>query len=507
MKRMLHFCAVVFAMMLFISARAERINHEGRILGPLLTVTNAVLFNTNMADAVVSSMQIFPPNNPWNEDISRAPVLPNSADMISKITNDLAVDRQTLKLFFEMNYVLVPTNQPNVPITFFMYANESDPSPYPIPTNMPVETWPRASPTNDLVAWQKDATNYGGDRHSIIVMPGSNLVWETWLTKLTNTGWRAANGAKFNMNGNTLRTPGWTSADAAGLPMFPALVRYDECQRGMVEHAMRIVVKQTRREYIYPATHFASTNSASLTNIPAMGQRLRLKQNFTIPSNWTLEEKAVAKGLKKYGAFVADNGNFFSISVTPDNRWPSGCFNRINSLSITNFEVIQTTGPTNGTRTPHPHVAYAGADFNANTGAPMTLQGYVATFTNFPVTNVWKPYSGPTNLVFANTNQTNTTVTFNTTGTYTLMLSSDDGVHPIAYDAVVVNVVSNPIFTGAVRSGTNVNLTWVGGSPPFVLEKTASFSPANWIPVLTNNASPANVPNLGNGGFFRLRSQ
>ena len=135
-----------------------------------------------------------------------------------------------------------------------------------------------------------------------------------------------------------------------GLPMFPALPRYDECERGMVEHACRLVVKRTRRQYIYPATHYASTTPATQTNVPAMGQRLRLKSSFVIPPTWTKEEKAILLALKKYGAIVADNGNFFSISVTPDDRWPANAFSHLSTVGITNFEVIQTTGPTEGPR-------------------------------------------------------------------------------------------------------------------------------------------------------------
>lgn len=494
-------------MALSCAAFGERINQEGRILGTLLAVTNSILFNTSEADAVVSSMQILPVNNPWNEDISRAPVLSNSAAMISQITNDLATNRQTLRLFYEMNYVLVPTNQPNVPINFFNYADESEPSPYPFPTNTPVETWPIASPTTNLSNWQRDVNNVGGDRHSIVVMPSSNIIWETWLTRLRTNGWEASNGARFDLNTNGLRPAGWTSGDAAGLQMFPALVRFDECQRGMVEHAMRIVVKRTRREYIYPATHYASTNPATMVNIPAMGQRVRLKAGFSIPANWTKEERAVALGLKKYGAMVADNGGFFSISVTPDDRWPASCFSHINSLAITNFEVVQTTGPGNGPRSPNPPLAFAGPDFSAPVGISVPLQGFVATFTNLPVTNLWKLYSGPTNLNFSAPNQTNSTVTFNAAGTYTLLLSATDGLHPVAYDAVVVSVASNPSISGLTRNGTNVILSWTGGSAPFVLERKNTLSDPTWTPVQTNSVSPATLPLTGQTGYFRIRGQ
>ncbi len=337
------------------SGRAElRINHEGRNLGPPPVVTNAVLFNTPEADAILSAMQIFPVTNPWNEDVSQRPVLPNSDAMIAQIMADLLSSRRTLRAFQEMNFVLVPDSQPMVPITFVDYPDESDPSPYPIPLNLPIETWPTGTGSLTLEQWQKDATNLGGDRHAIIVQPGTGLLWEMWQAKYTNSQWQASNGARFNLNTNGLRPAGWTSGDAAGLPMFPALPRYDECQRGMVEHACRLVVARSRKEYIYPATHYASTTAAAQTNVPAMGQRLRLKAGFVIPSNWTKEEKAILLGLKKYGGLVADNGNFFSLSVTPDNRWPAGAFDHLATVGITNFEVIQTTGPNEGPRVPGP---------------------------------------------------------------------------------------------------------------------------------------------------------
>ncbi len=154
---------------------------------------------------------------------------------------------------------------------------------YPIPTNMPVETWPRGTGSLMLDQWQRDVNRTGGDRPSIIVMPGAGFVWETWLTRLVGGAWEASNGAKFNLNSNALRPAGWTSADAAGLPMFPSLVRDDECERGVVEHALRLIVKRTRCEYIYPATHYASTIPAASRQYPAMGQRFRLKANFVIP--------------------------------------------------------------------------------------------------------------------------------------------------------------------------------------------------------------------------------
>src|SRR3954462_10619232 len=228
-----------------------------------------------------------------------------------------------------------------------------------------------------LSQWQEDTNNVGGDRHAIIVQPGSGNFWETWQAKRIGTNWQASTGARFNLNSNGLRPAGWTSGDAAGLPMFPAIVRYDECQRGMVDHALRIGVAKSRREYIYPATHFASSISASSTTYPAMGQRVRLKASFVIPDNWTIEEKAVLRALKKYGALVADNGNFFSVSVCPDDRFASSAFDHLSTIGISNFEVIQTTGLTEGPRLPGAPSVNAGVDQFLEWPTNISLSGSV----------------------------------------------------------------------------------------------------------------------------------
>src|SRR5947208_2278948 len=394
-----------------LSANADRINHAGRLLGPAPSVTNAVLFNTPEADAILAAMQVFPADSAWNEDISRRPTLTNSDAMIAQISGDLLSTRRTLRAFNEMNFALIPDAQPLVPINFTLYGDESDPSPYPIPSNLPVETWPSGTGLLTLQQWQQNVNNDRGDRHTIIVQPGTGFIWETWLTKLNAGQWEAANGAKFDLKSNALRPAGWTSGDAAGLPMFAALPRFDECERGEIEHALRIVVKRTRAEFIYPARHYASVPNSIDPNVPAMGQRLRLKSGFAIPGNWTKQEKAVLAALKKYGALVADNGNFFSISVTPDNRWPAGCFDRLTTVGTTNYEVIQTTGQNEGPRSPNPPGANAGPDRTVSPVQQVTLQGSV-TWIGLPTTNRWKLYSGAGTATFADATRTNTTVNF-----------------------------------------------------------------------------------------------
>src|SRR5664280_827652 len=232
-------------------AVAERINQEGRILGPLPAFTNAILFNTTNADAVVSAMQILPVTNPWNECISNRPVLSNSDAMIAQIMSDLSASRRTLIAFQEMNFVLAPDHQPQVSFEFVDYPDDSDLNGgtypyglYPIPTNMPIEGWPTQTGGQTLSQWQTN--DDGSDRHSIIVQPGAGFSFETWNALRVGTSWQAANGAIFNLNTNGQRPAGWTSGDAAGFPMFPALPRFDEVERGMAEHACRIVVKRSR---------------------------------------------------------------------------------------------------------------------------------------------------------------------------------------------------------------------------------------------------------------------
>jgi hypothetical protein len=488
---------------------AERINQDGRILELLPVVTNSILFNSTNADAVVSAMQIFPVTNPWNEDISHRPLLANSDAMIARINSDLTASH-SLTPEFEMNFVLAPDNQMLVSNQFVTYPDDSDLNGgtypfglYPIPTNMPVEKWPVGTGTQTLLQWQTN--DDGSDRHSIIVQPGNGLIWETWNALRVGTNWQAGNGAIFNLNTNGLRMEGLTSGDAAGLPMFPALVRYDEAERGMVEHACRIVVKHSRKAYIYPATHDASVPSTTDTNVPAMGQHVRLKASFVIPDGWTKEEKAVLLALKKYGALVVDNGNYFSISVTPDDRWPANCFNDLTSVAITNFEVIQTTGPNEGPRSPGAPLADAGSDQTAPVGLPFQLQGAVL-FTGAPPVISWKLYSGPGPVIFGDATLTNTTVNFSVPGIYTLELSADDGTHAVTYDAVVITV-TNGISVSIALTGTNMNISWTGGSPPYVVQRIGILAATTWSDIVTTSVQNTSVPITNIGGFFRVKGQ
>ncbi len=476
---------------------AERINQEGRLLGAEPVVTAPILFNTPEADAVVGAMQIMPLDSPWNEDVSARPLLANSDAMIAQIRADLGASRRTLRAFFEMNYVLVPDGQPPVPVAFVDYPDESDPAPYPLPDSLPVERWPRETGALTLAQWQQDVNNEGGDRHAIAVMPGTGGLWELWQARRVGGAWQASNGARFDLRSNALRPAGWTSGDAAGLPMFPALVRYDECRRGMVEHAMRIVVARTRREYLYPANHYASSTPATQVNVPAMGQRVRLKAGFAIPADWTLYERAVCLGLKKYGALVADNGGFFSISVTPDDRYPDGAFDHLASIDVSNFEVVQGTGPAEGPRSPGAPTAAAGADFEIPCPAPAALAGAAS---GAGATAAWTKISGPGDVSFGNPARAATPVSFAMPGTSTLMLTVRDGVHAPARDAVVVHVSLPAVI---MRIGDNATVIFRSAAGQTYTVERADAAAGPWTPVAGNLAGTGAGLSVRDPGVFR----
>jgi len=235
-----------------------------------------------------------------------------------------------------------------------------------------------------------------------------------------------------------------------------------------------------------------------------MGQRVRLKSSFVIPPAWTKHEKAVLLALKKYGAIVADNGNFFSISVTPDDRWPANAFSHLTSIGITNFEVIQATGSNQGPRSPGAPGANAGPDQSVPLTQPAQLQGSVSYTSAPPITVQWKLYSGPGQVTFGNAAQTNTTATFSAPGVYTLLLSADDGIHAVAYDAVVITAANSFNLSASVNA-PNLNLAWTGGSAPFVVETTSNLFPASWYGVVTTSSQNVSLPMTGTQGYYRVK--
>jgi hypothetical protein len=184
---------------------------------------------------------------------------------------------------------------------------------------------------------QRDTAGLGGDRHAIVVDPESGVLYELFGAKLTDRGWQASCAAIFDLKSNKLRPAGWTSADAAGLPIFPAVIRHDELKAGEIKHALRVTVRNTRRAYVAPATHFASSKTDS--NLPRMGERLRLKADFDI-SSFSREVQTILKALKKHGMLVADNGIEWAISCTPDERIPV-LHEELRKVKGSAFEVVE----------------------------------------------------------------------------------------------------------------------------------------------------------------------
>jgi hypothetical protein len=299
-------------------------------------LTKPVMFNTPEADKILANLHVFPPDNPWNEDVSKRPVHPTSAKMIAGIGAD-----KRLAYNLDMSFVLVPPDQKRVPVKIRMYPAESDPGPYPVPDNAPIEDWPADG--RQLAERQRAKEN--GDRHVIVVDPVNRMLYEFWQGRKTDAGWEASCEATFDLKTNKLRPDGWTSSDAAGLPIFPAVVRYDECERGLVSHAMRFTVRRSRKAYVYPATHFASRLTDE--TLPRMGERFRLRQDFD-ESGYSPHVRAILKGLKKYGMFMADNGGDWRLSIAPDRRIKG--LDELRKVKGSDFEVVQTTGPDEGPR-------------------------------------------------------------------------------------------------------------------------------------------------------------
>ncbi len=311
---------------------------SGRSLPKMPAITKPILFNTPEADRILEALQVFPADNPWNTDISEWPLHPNSQKIIASIGA-----AKPFRYNPDMGFILVPPRQTRYIVRITEFPDESDKGPFPIPAEMPIEGWPaRFKRTPELQKLrledvQRDTQNEGGDRHAIVVDPVNRMLYELYHTKKTTRGWQAAQASIFDLKTNKLRPDGWTSADAAGLPIFPAVVRYDELQRGMVEHAMRVTVTRSRKAYVYPARHHASKLTDE--NLPRMGERLRLRQDFDI-SGFSAEVQAILKGLKRYGMFVADNGIDWAISVAPDERIPE-LHDELRKIKGSDFEVVQ----------------------------------------------------------------------------------------------------------------------------------------------------------------------
>ncbi len=273
--------------------------------------------------ATISGCQVFPADNAWNRDISQLSVHTKSADYINTIGTS-----RTLHPDFGENqdygipFNVVPVTQPKVEIAFTAYGDESDPGPYPIPADAKVEG--------------------GSDSHVLVLETGTCTLYELFNARKNpnNSSWYADSGAIWHLDSNDLRPFGWTSADAAGLPILPGLIRYDEVAAGEIKHAIRFTASRSQNGYILPATHHAGSNNA---DYPPMGLRVRLKADYDI-STLTGQARVIATALKKYGFILADNGSNWYFQGATDPRWNDDELNQLKDIPGSAFEAVDT-GP------------------------------------------------------------------------------------------------------------------------------------------------------------------
>jgi hypothetical protein len=261
---------------------------------------------------------VFPSTNAWNTDISAAEIDPMSAQYIASIGAATGLHHDFDAIGDGIPYIAVPKDQKPVAVNFVDYPDESDPGPYPIPDGAPVEN--------------------GGDHHVLVVDGGNCKLYELYGATKTASGWDASNGAVWDLTSNAGRMPGWTSADAAGLPIFPGLVRYDEVMAGEIKHALRFTVVNSQKGYVAPATHFASSKTDP--SLPPMGLRVRLKASVDI-STYPASVQVILKAMKQYGMIVADNGSNWYVSGEPDTRWVDDDLAKISKIKGSDFEVVK----------------------------------------------------------------------------------------------------------------------------------------------------------------------
>ncbi|MBM4256923.1 MAG: hypothetical protein FJ147_13630 [Deltaproteobacteria bacterium] len=275
--------------------------------------------------AQTSNCSVFPADNIWNTPIDTLPVHPSSTTYINAVgaTNGLHPDFGTVWNGAPngIPFIVVPSTQPLVPVVYTAYGSESDPGPMPIPASAPIEGGPSST----------------GDRHVLVVQLGTCKLYELFYAFPQADGsWRAASGAVWNLGSHALRRDGWTSADAAGLPMFPGLVRYDEVLSGNINHALRFTVSKTQAAHLWPARHHTSQQG---TQYPPMGLRFRLKASFNI-SSFSAKNQVILRALKKYGMFVSDNGSSWYLSGAPDSRWNDGELHDLHRIKGSDFEAV-----------------------------------------------------------------------------------------------------------------------------------------------------------------------
>jgi hypothetical protein len=361
------FQAVAFLTVAAASAHAQSGTCAGMTVGQLTSLNGYVPF---------------PASNLWNTDISNAPVDANSTNLINYIGTSVTVHPDFGSGTYDGQYMGIPYQvvagtQPLVSVKLGAYASEDDPGPMPIPANALIEGYPK--PGN-------------GDRHVLVLQKDGCWLFELGNAHLTNGNWSADAAAVWDMTINEQRPYTWTSADAAGLPIFPGLLRYDEVASGAIHHALRFTVPTTRQAFTPPASHWAS--SVTDANAPPMGMRLRLKGSFDI-SGFSATNQVILTALKQYGLILADNGSAIYITGAPDPRWNNDDLHTLGQLTASDFDVVQMSAiytESNVPVGPSPAIAsFTANPTSISAGQPVTLSWSV---TNAEY-NIITPQVGP----------------------------------------------------------------------------------------------------------------
>ena len=318
--------------------------------------------------ASLNGFRPFASDNPWNKDISASPVDSNSSAIISFIGPTIGLhpdfgSGQYQGSNIGIPYVVVGGTQAQVGVNFTAYGDESDPGPMPVPGNAPIEGDP----------------NPAGDRH-VLVLDNSNCFLYEFFNSVPNSNgsWNADSAAVWDLLANEQRPWGWTSADAAGLPIFPGLVRYDEVAAGQIQHAIRVTLPQSRAAMIPPASHWAANSTSP--NAPPMGMRLRLKSSYDI-SGFSANVQVILTAMKKFGLIMADNGSAMYISGAPDSRWDNDDLHNLSQVPASAFEVVQMTPVYTATNVPQgaaPSITSLTASSSTGAGSSVTLSWSVS---------------------------------------------------------------------------------------------------------------------------------
>jgi hypothetical protein len=310
----------------------------------------------------------FPSDNLWNKDISSAAVDSNSTNIINFIGGGVGLHAdfgagQYQGSTIGIPYTVVDSSQPLIPINYTAYGSESDPGPMPIPLTAPIEGYPNPGT---------------GDRHVLVLDTSTCFLYELYSSYPQSANWNADSGAVWDLLSDEQRPYTWTSADAAGLPIFPGLIRYDEVAAGAINHAIRFTVPSSRDGFTPPASHSASTSGN--TNAPPMGMRLRLKANFSV-SGFSAANRVILNAMKKYGLILADNGSAMYISGAPDDRFDNSDLHNLGSVTASSFEVVQITPLYNNNSFPSgsaPTITqFAASATSVASGTPVTLSWQV----------------------------------------------------------------------------------------------------------------------------------